>query len=178
MDCRDDLTWVALELTYLGEQKVEDETLKASLLKDLNCDNTQHPVFIPSTVYYKSGKPITVHLLEGYVFVATGLPEVSYFGLEKQPYINKVLSEKGPNNMRTLSVISNTYIFELKSKLRKLLSSDLEVNQDVKVLDGLYRTLKGKVLSLEEDYAAVNISLRSIDLIARIPRVFLESLES
>lgn len=175
VDRRDDLTWIAIELTRLGEQQVDDGTLAATLRGDLDVDDT-FPVFIPSVIYKKGGRRVVLHLLEGYVFVASGLPEVRYFALERRPYVNQVMStQAGPHRMRVPSTIPNSKVLDLKFQLRGLVASDIEVGSTVQVTDGLYRGLEGEVMGIEGDDAFVYITFRSLKTIATIPKVFLES---
>lgn len=175
VDQRDDLTWIAIELTRQGEAKVEDGTLAASLRSDLDVGD-DHPVFVPSMVYRTGGRLITLHLMEGYVFVASGLPETQYFSLEKRPYVSQVMSGPGgPHGMRVLSVIPNSNILELQSKLRGLVASDIEIGASVSIHDGRYHGLDGTVLGLADEDAFVYVNLRSIKIIATVPLVFLEA---
>lgn len=175
MDQRDDLTWIAIELTKFGESKVEDGSLAQSLRRDLGVDQ-DHEVFIPAVSYHKRAQLITIHLVEGYAFVASGLPEVRYFALERRPYVSQVMSTQGgPHRLRVLSTIRNIQIDEMKTRLRTLVASDIEVEAKVRVTEGTYRNLDGVVLDLDGDHAAVSIALRSLNAIARIPRVFLET---
>lgn len=178
MDQRDAITWVAIELTKMGELKVEDGSLKGALLRDLEADPS-FPVFIPSATYKKGGRTITVHLMEGYCFVASGLPEVRYFKLEKQPYIESVMSTlSGPHRMRTISVIPNRDIERLKRQFQEQLASDIVEGAWVKVVQGKFKGLEGRVLTLIDDrYAWVQFKLRSLHRISPLPRVFLESTE-
>ena len=83
MDRRDALTWVAIELTRRGEARVEEGTIEEQIRQDLGVDES-YPVFVPSMCYQKGGKKMTLHLMEGYVFVASGLPETKFFSLEKK----------------------------------------------------------------------------------------------
>lgn len=176
MDQRDDITWIALELSKQGEDRVEDGTLAEVLEQDLDAEGL--PLFIPSLSYTKNNKRITLHLMEGYVFVGSGLPETRYFALERKPYINQVMSSHGGlHQMRTLSVIDNSYIEKLRDQLRDMVSSDIDVGDRVQVLKGRYRTLEGDVLGFDGDKAFVSIELRSLKVIATIPKVFLESIE-
>ena len=176
MDPRDELAWIAVELTKFGESKIEDNSLVPALRRDLGV-GPEHEFFVPAMTYYRHNQPITIHLLEGYVFVASGLPEVKYFALEQRPYVNSVMSTlSGPYRMRSLKVITNDEVLKMKSRLRDLVSSDLEIGSKVKVIDGTYRNLDGKVLEVEGDNASVEVILRSLWVIARVPRVFLETL--
>jgi transcription antitermination factor NusG len=127
-------------------------------------------------IFKKNGHVIPIHLMEGYAFVATGLDEVAYFALEEQPYINRVMSTlQGPHNMRCLSVLSNAQIKAMRSKLRKLISAEIPLQAQVDILDGTYGGLDGTVIGLDDENAYVRISLRSLDVVATIPRVFLEA---
>lgn len=176
MDARDDLTWIAIELSHLGEQKVEDGTIEEDLKKHLG--STSIEVFIPATTYRKGKRSITIHLMEGYVFVSSGLPETTYFALEARAYVNSVMSTRqGPHRMRTLSTIPNAHIEELRNKLREMASSDIESGTPVRVLHGKYKTLEGRVIDVQGDKAIVDIRLRSLRIKAAIPRVFLEQIE-
>jgi transcription antitermination factor NusG len=178
VDRRDETTWIAVELTKAGELKIEDGTLASAIRRDLGVEST-FPLFIPSTTYKKGGKTITVHLMEGYCFIASGLPEVKYFKLEKQPYVESVMSTVGgPHKMRTLSVIPNRDIEKLKKQLQDQLASDIEENAWVKVVRGKFKGLEGRVLTLlDERHAWVQFELRSLHRVTPIPRVFLETIE-
>lgn len=174
MDHRDEPTWIAIELTRLGETKVEDGTLESAIRKDLGVDGN-FPLFVPATGYTKNNRTITIHLMEGYVFVGSGLSETEYFNLEKKPYIGQVMSTRPhAHKMRVLSVIEDNHIQEMRTKLRSLASADIEVDAEVRITEGPYKYLEGSVLGLDADNAFVKIKLRSLEVIATIPRIFLE----
>lgn len=164
---------MTLELTYQGEARVEDGTLEKLLRRDLAVD-FDFPIFIPAATYLKLNKPITVHLLEGYVFIGSGLPETTYFALEKKAYVNKVVSNTSGSRLRVLNTIADSYIKELQQQLRQMIVSDVELNSRVRVVDGLYKNLEGVVIGFSYDYAHVQIDLRSIKIIATVPMAFLE----
>jgi len=79
-DQRDSRTWVIIELTRAGEAKVEDGSLADAIRKALAVDET-HSVFVPSLTYMAGNRRTTVHLMEGYAFVESCLPEVRYYRL-------------------------------------------------------------------------------------------------
>ncbi|MHC4780374.1 MAG: transcription termination/antitermination protein NusG [Planctomycetota bacterium] len=175
VDHRDDLTWIAIELTGVGETKVEEGTITNAIRADLEVPES-FPVFVPSVTYLAGGQQVVLHLMEGYVFVASGLPETRYFALEKRNYVSQVMSTYGGTHaMRVPSVIPNAQILVLKHQLRGLVSFDINVGEDVHILDGAYRGLEGVVQELDGDNAYVLIELRSIKIIATVPRVFLSS---
>ena len=175
MDRRDAPTWIAIELTKFGEQKIEEGTLADAIRRDLNAE-ANHGVFVPAVTYTKGRRAITIHLMEGYVFVASGLDETAYFALERKPYVAQVLSTlTGNRRMRTLSVIPDSQIREMKRQLRQMAASDIIMGAKVKVTEGTYRALEGIVVGLDDDHAAVKIELRSLKVLAFIPRLFLDS---
>lgn len=173
MDKRDNIAWVVAELTFLGEVKVSEGALIDFLQTESKLPE-DHPVFIPSITYSKSGEIVTFHLMEGYIFIATGLPDTFYFGLEQSPYIERIITTESPS--RYLSTVKNCYIEDLRLKLRELVSTDLEEGMEVKILDGTYAKLQGKVVGLLEGAASVFLELRSAHFIVSIPKAFLEPL--
>jgi len=137
----------------------------------------EHPVFIPAATYLRNGHRVTIHLMEGYAFVATGLPETDYFALERDcPHVKKVLASPGPSNIPVLSVIGDKDVDEMRSQLRQVVSADIDVGMRVSVTQGTYAKLDGLVMDVDENEAQVLIELRSFKLIRSIPRVFLEPL--
>lgn len=166
-----------MELTNLGEQKVEDGTLEQTLRQAL-CVDEDFPIFIPATTYRKSGKSITICMMEGYAFVATGLPETVYFALEKRAFVASVMSTfTGPHKIRTLQVLPNREVAALQQKLREMVAADIETNAAVRVINGRYKGLNGRVLGLESTDAYVEFKLRSLWRITTIPLVFLETVD-
>jgi transcription antitermination factor NusG len=174
VDQRDEQTWVTVELTHLGEAKVVEGTIEASLRRDLGVDE-DHPIFIPCALYQGDGRHTTIHLMEGYIFVASGLPETAYFRLEQQPYVAQVMSTQVRGSLRVLSVITDTHIREMKAKLREMVTSEIPVGAQVRIQEGTYRNLIGRVTGIDNGSAFVHIRLRSLEVVATVPRIFLES---
>lgn len=173
MDKRDSQTWVAVELTHLGEQRAAEGTLGKFLRKELGVDD-DWPVFIPSVTYIKDGRKTTVHLMEGYAFVATGLPETTYFALERKANVTQVLSVRGSKGMRALHVLRDDRIQEIRHRMRALQAESIPIGSKVIIMDGTYSALHGSVVDVEGDMVQVCIMLRSLNIIATIPRNFLE----
>lgn len=174
LDSRDDLTWVALDLSPAGENKVEDGSLESFLRYELRLSD-DHPIFIPAITYERSHGPVTIQLMQGYAFVASGLPEVNYFALEKTPYVTQVVSKPGAYDMRTLSVIPNKEIRDLRCQLRKMTVTDLDPGDFVKVVEGKYSGLVMQVLDTQSRDSVIvkSIGFRSLDLVLTLPRIFL-----
>lgn len=173
-DRRDGTTWVALELTRHGEKLVEEGTLATELRSSLGVEE-DWPVFIPARIYEKNGKRVTVHLMEGYAFVATGLDEVVYFRLEQSKLVEQVLSSRGKRGIRCLEAIHDSQISDLRRRLSEEVAADLVPGMTVLVTDGVYSKLEGVVMDVEGDHAVVRFELRSLEVISKIPKVFLET---
>jgi hypothetical protein len=175
-DRRDSTTWVALELTRNGEKLVEEGILDRELRRALEVEE-DWPVFVPARIYEKKGRSVTVHLMEGYAFVATGLDEVRYFRLEHTKLVEQVLSErKGSQGIRVLATIPDSRVSELRRQLSEEVASDIVSGMLVLVTDGIYSKLEGTVLDVEGDYAIVRFELRSLKVISKVPKVFLETM--
>lgn len=173
-DQRDGTTWVALELTPHGEKLVEDGVLEAEIRQQLGVDESW-PLFIPSRAFVKNGKRVVIHLMEGYAFVSTGLDEVRYFRLEGTKSVQKVMSSRGPRGIRRLETISDAQITELRARLAHEVAADITEGMKVLVNEGIYSKLEGTVLDIEGDHAVVLFELRSLKVMAKVPRVFLEA---
>ena len=175
-DRRDEESWVVLELTRQGEIRADEGTLAKALANALGEPN--HPVFVPAVTYYKDGQRITVHLMEGYAFVGAGLPEPVYFALPHkghgQQLVRKVLSNTMSNGMPFLQVVSDAHVRELKRKMAEVVASDIDPEMRVKITQGAYAGLTGRVVGTEGDEAYVHVRLRSFEVIRTVPKVFLE----
>lgn len=119
---------------------------------------------------------ITLHLMEGYAFVGAGLPDTQYFALERRPYVNQVIST--PGRMRVLNSVHNAKIEELRLQLRQMVAADIQDGEIIRVTGGSYRNLEGEVVQVKGNEAIIRIKLRSLELVAIIPVVFLEVLQS
>jgi hypothetical protein len=173
-DRRDGSSWVVLELTRQGEIRVEDGNFEAGLRDFLDLEE-DHPVFIPAKSYLRDGTRVTVHLMAGYAFVATGLPEHDYFALEHDcPYVRQVLSSTSTSGIPVLQVIDAAKVEGMRQQLQAAVSQDVDDGMWVKITQGRYRGLTGEVVGMEDNEAFVFIELRSYQVIKTLPKVFLE----
>lgn len=173
-DLRDELTWVAIELARTGEQFALEGTLDRHLRRDLRVDE-DHPVFIPIALFRRDGRVTPIHLMEGYAFVGSGLEDVVYYALENQQYINQVMTTRtGKHQFRYLSVITNAQVEAMRTKLREMVTAEIPVHVIVNIIDGPYCGLEGYVMGIDESNAFIRIKMRSLDVVATVPRIFLE----
>jgi len=169
-DQRDDLTWVVVELTDAGERLAEEGGLESHLRSVLDCPD-DHPIFVPYTVIVRHKRRSVINVIEGYAFIATGLPDTTYFGLHnKSPNVKTVLSQNRPGVIRVLTPVPNKSVLDLQTRLRQMISREIEINSEVRVHDGLHRGLTGKVIDIHGDDAFVLIKMRTIETIRVFPR--------
>ena len=173
-DRRDAQTWVVLELAKTGETALEDGELREDLYHRLNVIR----VHIPAVSYAREGRRITIHLMEGYIFIGSGLPETRYFRLEGDSnLVRQVLSMPGSGGIRALATVPDVQVESMRSQLRAQIATDISEGMLVKVVEGVYSPLQGRVVTVTEEEADVLIELRSIRIIKSLPRVFLEPVE-
>jgi len=175
-DKRDRKTWVILELTRQGEQKVTDGNFERVLRKALKLD-PDHGIFIPAATYKKAGRTVTLHLMEGYAFVESGLLETVYFKLEGHQDIKRIMSSASPSGMRIPHTLSDLELQKMRDKLRTMVMGDVTPGSMVNISDGTYKGMDGEVLDIEEDYAILKIEMRSLAIVTKIPQVFLEVMD-
>lgn len=161
--------WVTLQLSPLGEQKVQDGSLVCLLRQQLGMEN-DFPIFVPSVRIDRYGKTEAIHLMEGYVFVPSSLEEDQYYALEGRALINKVMTRKSGYGTRQLEIVPDRHIQELKDKLNKMLTADVVEDLPVQIIGGIYSNLDGKVLCVELDHVLLRIELQSLVVIARLPK--------
>ena len=168
-DQRDETTWATLELSKLGEQRAIEGKLEDALRALLTVDSS-FPVFVPYATYNKGGRTVSMRLIEGYAFVATGLPETAYFRLERSALVSRVFSSNLKNGMRVLHSLPNGEVEAMRNRLAEFLGADLELGSKVRITGGNYRDLEGLIVDLYEKQAAVQVTFRSLVSIAVVPR--------
>jgi transcription antitermination factor NusG len=165
-------TWAVVELTRTGERKVEDGTI-APLLREALMLPPNHPVFVPSRTYTSGGRRVTVHLMEGYVFVGSDGSELPIVFRSNQPYVKRMLTIPTPSGSRVLSVVSDTVVLDMEASLAKHVGEDVSVGSHVTITSGVYAKMEGEVIETSvPNRILVRLRMRSLDAIVEIPRSF------
>lgn len=176
-DHRDDLTWVVVELTQLGERSAEEGHLEIALRNTLGVDGS-HPIFVPYITLIRNGRRSILSVVEGYVFVASGLPDTSYFGLPTgSPYVSSILHRVGRSGLPVLTTVPDASVRSLRDNLAKMISREIEDGTHVRVVEGLFVGLTGRVVGLDGDNAYVLIDLRSLKAVKAFPRFYLRPVD-
>lgn len=165
-------SWAIVELTRMGERKAEDGTLPP-LLRDAMSLPSDHPVFIPSKTYVSGGRRITIHLMEGYAFVGSDGRDLPQPSRTDQPYIKRLLTTPTANGGRVLSVLPDIKVRGMEADLAKHVGDDSNVGSNVSVTTGIYAKMEGEVVdTTPSGNLIVRFRMRSLDLIAEVPRSF------
>jgi transcription antitermination factor NusG len=176
-DRRDGPTWVILELTRHGEKLVEGGTLEVDLRRALRVSE-DWPIFVPSRSYERKGRRSTINLIEGYVFVGSGLDEIHYFKLETGRLVSKVMCDTTSSGMRALKTVPDSVVKGMRQQLNEEVAADITPGMTVLVTDGIYSKLEGTVVDIEGDHAVVRFELRSLKVISKVPKVFLDTTDT
>lgn len=170
-----DRKWVVLELSHHGEKKTPNELL--SLVQEEVGDDVE--VFIPSVTFSRRDSTMTICLMEGYFFIEAAMPPSSYYALEELAYIQRVLTQDDAGS-RYLYYVDDATINDLKSKLQKQAARDIKVGDYVRVCEGAYSELTGKILEVFSDRkrASVHVvDLQSMKVIVELPFQFFEPID-
>jgi hypothetical protein len=161
-DARDNTTWLAVELTSLGERHAEKGDLETLLRGAWGLD-ADHPIFIPCVVLGGS----ILNGMEGYVFVGSDLPPLRH---TQTLYTRKVLA--GPSG--SCATIPNAKVCEIRETLQELLADEYREGDTVRIRSGRYRGITGSIVEIRDGHAAVLISLRSLRALPVIPLIALD----
>lgn len=171
-DQRDKTTWVVLELTALGEMRAEEGTLPKLIRESLGVLE-DFQIFVPCVTYNRGKERIVLNMMEGYAFVANGLPEGAYIDLGHTcPYVQRAMFSY-QNQIPILNTITDSALEELRLGLRNMVAVELDVGMEVEVVEGPYSNMIGQIVSMTEEMAHVYIQLRSLRAIREIPKMVL-----
>lgn len=166
--------WIAVELSPLGDQKVEENKIEGILRSLLPRTESPHPIFVPAIQIHKNGRPYMYRIMEGYAFIASGLRDTDYFRLERSPYVESVISSPSEESVRVCRRIPDKDIQDLRVKLHAASSATLSVGNWVKILNGSYAKLEGEVVAVRGEVSDVLVEMRSTRIIVPIKNASLE----
>lgn len=162
--------WVVLELSPQGEEE-DPEVLQ----KSINRMVKGKEFFIPASVIKVPGGSRVVHkLIDNYVFVKRQLADTEFFKMEGTRYIASILTVAGKVSRR-IACASDQDIERMRRQLHIETDQGIQVGDEVVVMNGPYKDIKGKVIEEipENDTVQVFISLRSKQALITLPRTFL-----
>lgn len=133
--------WIGLELSQRGEAEKDIQVLVDVIRKTLG--NSKQEIFVP--IYYENEEFFekNVSLFNGYFFLRN-TPGLPYHKLKDIKFFEGVVCNPTTNEPE---IIPNEQVETLRAKFNFLLeeASQVRVGQTVRLLDGLYKNLTGKV---------------------------------
>lgn len=136
--------WVALELSQRGESERDIGMLKDLVLKTLGNPNLE--IFIP--IHYEEEEFFerNIVLLNGYFFIRheVGLP---YYKLKDSKFFDGVVANQ---KTQEVQIVPEDQIKKLKDQFNQIAheASQVKVGDSVRILDGLYKNLIGKITKI------------------------------
>lgn len=136
--------WVALELSQRGESERDIGMLKDLVIKTLGKPNLE--IFIP--IHYEDEEFFerNIVLLNGYFFIRheVGLP---YYKLKDSKFFDGVVANQ---KTQEVQIVPEDQIKKLKDQFNQIAheASQVKVGDSVRILDGLYKNLVGKITKI------------------------------
>lgn len=136
--------WVALELTQRGESERNVGMLKELVIKNLGKPDVE--VFVP--IHYENEEFFerNIVLLSGYFFIKhqDGLP---YYKLKDSKFFEGIVCDP---LTQTVQLVPEDQMKNLRDQFNKIAkdASQVKVGDTVRILDGLYKNLIGKVVKV------------------------------
>lgn len=163
--------WVVVELSHQGEKKTPQEL--RSVIGQYIGEEVE--IFIPALTFKRRETHVTMYILEGYIFIASGLPTSKYFDIEDNVNVACVLTNDEASG-RYLCYVENDVVEDLKEQLREQAAMTLKKGDKVRIKEGAYAELDGEILDiLDDDRAMVHVTdLQSMEIIIELPFQFLE----
>ena len=133
--------WVALELTQRGEAERDINSLRELVLKSLGKHGVD--LFIP--IHYENEEFFdrNIVLLNGYFFIRHD-PNLPYYKLKDSKFFEGVVADP---QTQEVQIVPDSQVQKLKDQFNKIVedASKVKVGDTVRILDGLYKNLIGKV---------------------------------
>lgn len=168
--------WVAVELSSRGQENIEK--IESLIQREIS---KSPEIFVPTISFEKNRDSISICLLEGYIFVEAGYPASFYFDLKRTPYIKKVFTKEGDTS-DSIRYIDDEYIEDIREELRKESVENLEEGDTVRIKEGTYENLEGRISNISDGDGEKKVSVKITELdamenlIIEIPQAFLEKI--
>lgn len=156
--------WLALTLRPSAETGATVEELESDIARILGED---FELFVPAIFGSKTQKlGKTRQLMEGYIFLHAEEDHKKLSRVEGSSYFDGFLCEK-----RKYSIIPDSDIEKLRAQLEELRFSGVCEGVGVRILNGVYESLCGVVVSVDTEAleADVEIKLSSKVMVVKLP---------
>lgn len=151
--------WVVVQLTSLGEREKSIDVITRAVRHILG----DVEVFVPATVQKVRNESHTMVYMDGYIFVRYS-ESVNYLKLQDTTYFKAVLCSPGPAGKRTYCLIDDFVLDKMRDGVKNLevQGGDFAPGDEVKVIKGALKNLRGRVITLYDDGRKVQVHLSSL----------------
>jgi len=98
------------------------------------------------------------------------------FNLERSPLFSRILTYR-KENRRLPEIVPNQQIEDLKKLGREYIQRRIQEGNEVTIKEGLYKNMTGRVVHQSGIYVVVQINLRSIEILTRVPFFIVDNLD-
>ena len=162
--------WVIVQLSPLGEREKDLRLLSKSVCHILG---RTIDVFVPAVSQAARGDSVTTFYMDGYIFVRH-MPGVPYSNLADTPYFSSVLT--GPGGK--FALLKDEALDSMRDGMDQLQSVRLVEGDSVRVVEGKYKNLTGRISCTYEDSKVVQLSFekRSKKMLIDFPVTYLKKI--
>jgi transcription antitermination factor NusG len=162
--------WVIVQLTPTGEREKRIPLIVKSVHQILK---KKLDVFVPAISQTVRDDSQTMFFMDGYIFIKYE-ENVPYLRLQDTMYFNSVLCTGGGRNPQ-YSLLQDFQLEPLRKGMNDLKQVSFKVGQKIKVIEGNYKNLIGRVSLVFEDkkHVQIAIDLASKKLLMEFPTTYL-----
>jgi len=162
--------WVIVQLTPAGEREKKIPLIVKSVHQILR---RKLDVFVPAISQTVRDDSQTMFFMDGYVFIKYE-ENVSYLRLQETMYFSSVLCTGGVKNPR-YSLLEDFQLQPLRKGMNDLKQVNFKIGDKIKVIEGNYKNLIGRITFIFEDKKSVQITadLASKPLLMDFPTTYL-----
>jgi transcription antitermination factor NusG len=157
-------SWVALELSYKGEEEALSGHLKKRVMSYTSFK--EDDIYIPLMIQ-RFQEPIW--LLEGYLFIKEGYGAGEYYTLKQKGLVREIISQIDPaSGLISKGVIPDS---ELKRMVKQVdnLGGSFKAGDSIKIKSGPFNGFEGTVITTwvenEIRLYCVHLSFRSVEIL-------------
>ena len=172
----DDNQWVIVQLSPTGEKEPDIDILRRAASRLLRREDVD--MFIPAISQKVRDDSQTLFFMEGYVFFRfiSGTP---YLKLRDTTYFSDVLTDSHRSGgAPRYSLLPDSKLNLMRQGMDDLRIGEFVAGDDVKIIEGNFKNLKGQVLVVYDQKQVVQVSvvLRSKTLLMDFPSTYLKKI--
>lgn len=167
--------WVIVELSSTGEKETDVLSIKSAVCRILRRNDLE--VFIPAISQGVRNDSQTLFFMDGYIFVEYH-SGVSYLKLRDTSFFRDVLCTSSRDANPSFSLLSDVELEPMRAGTESLKSVSFKIGDQVRVITGTYKNLRGEVSLVYDDGKNVQVTVNHLrskrGLLVDFPSTYLE----